>query len=176
MRSPLRQTGSEAEIENLRHVFGATDADLDALADFYMTMVGLSDADIAALDEVGMADYMRPFGLPTGLASQIYATLNMLFVVPVDRLAASEGVLVLRNMVLGGAGRFHRGGYGQVAEACAAVRRGSRRRVPAEHAGARGRGRGRPGGGDRHRQGDDPGAGRRVQRRHPADRPGAGRA
>ena len=47
-----------AEIENLRHVFGATDADLDALADFYMTMVGLSDDDIAALDEVGMADYM----------------------------------------------------------------------------------------------------------------------
>ncbi len=43
----------------------------------------------------------------------------MLFVVPVDRLAASEAVLVLRNMVLGGAGRFHRGGYGRVAEVCA---------------------------------------------------------
>jgi prolycopene isomerase len=119
MRSPLRQTGSDAEIENLRHVFGATDDDLSALADFYMTMVGLGDDEIAALDEVGMADYVRPFGLPTGLASQIFATLNMLFVVPVDRLAASEGVAVLRNMVLGGAGRFHRGGYGQVAEACA---------------------------------------------------------
>ena len=143
MRSPLRQTGSEAEIENLRHVFGATDADLAALADFYMTMVGLADDDIAALDEVGMADYMRPFGLPTGLASQIYATLNMLFVVPVDRLAASEGVLVLRNMVLGGAGRFHRGGYGQVAEACAryVVDRGGVF-LPSTP-GARGRGRGR---------------------------------
>ena len=136
MRSPLRQTGSEAEIENLRHVFGATDADLAALADFYMTMVGLADDDIAALDEVGMADYMRPFGLPTGLASQIYATLNMLFVVPVDRLAASEGVLVLRNMVARRRravppGRLRPGGRG-----VRPVRRRSRRRVPAQHAGA----------------------------------------
>jgi phytoene dehydrogenase-like protein len=64
---------------------------------------------------------MEPFGLPDGLRSQIFATLNMLFVAPVDRLAASEAVLVLRNMVLGGAGRFHRGGYGRVAEVCAEV-------------------------------------------------------
>lgn len=121
MRSELRQSGSEAEIDNLRRVFGATDDDLAALGDFYLTMLGLTDDEVATLDQVGMADYMAPFGLPTGLASQIFATLNMLFVVAVDRLAASEAVLVLRNMVLGGAGRFHKGGYGKVAEVCAEV-------------------------------------------------------
>lgn len=119
MRSPLRQTGTDDEMANLRRVFDVSDADLDALAGLYMNMVAMSDDDIVALDEVGMLDYLRPFGLATGLHSQICATLNMLFVAPVDRLAASEAVLVLRNMVLGGAGRFHRGGYGQVAEACA---------------------------------------------------------
>lgn len=119
LRSELRQTGSPEELENLKRVFGATDQDLAALGDFYVGMLALTDDEIAALDEVGMAEYLAPYGLAPGLQSQIFATLNMLFVVAVDRLAASEGVLVLRNMVLGGAGRFHQGGYGRVAEACA---------------------------------------------------------
>ncbi|OWY62356.1 hypothetical protein B7486_58885, partial [cyanobacterium TDX16] len=93
--------------------------DLQALGDLYLAMIAMSDEDVAALDEVGTVDLLGPYGLATGLASQIYATLNMLFVAPVDRLAASESVTVLRNMVLGGAGRFHRGGYGQVAEVAA---------------------------------------------------------
>jgi prolycopene isomerase len=121
MRSPLQQTGSESELAALRHVFGATENDLSKLAEFYMAMLAMSEDDIVGLDEVGMVDFVTPFGLPSGLTSQIFATLNMLFVVPVDRLAASEAVLVLRNMVLGGAGRFHHGGYGRVAEACAEV-------------------------------------------------------
>lgn len=119
LRSELRQSGSEAELAELQRVFGATDDDVAALGTFYLTMLGLTDEEVAALDETTMADYVAPFGLAPGLASQIFATLNMLFVVAVDRLAASEAVLVLRNMVLGGAGRFHKGGYGRVAEACA---------------------------------------------------------
>ncbi len=119
MRSALRQTGSEEELESLRRVFGASPEDLERLGDFYMTIIAMSDEDIAALDEIGTVEFVTPFGLSTGLTSQMYSTLNMLFVTPVDRLAASEAVLVLRNMVLGGAGRFHRGGYGRVAEACA---------------------------------------------------------
>lgn len=121
MRTPLQQTGSDAELDNLRRVFGATDDDLAKLADFYMSMLTMSDEDIFSLDEVGTVDFVTPFGLSPGLTSQIYATLNMLFVVAVDRLAASEAVLVLRHLVTGGAGRFHRGGYGRVAEACAEV-------------------------------------------------------
>ncbi len=121
LRSALRQTGSPEELAELRRVFGADDDDLARLGEFYLSMLALSDEDLTALDGVGTVDYVTPFGLPTGLTSQLYATLNMLFVAPVDRLAASEAVLVLRNMVLGGAGRFHRGGYGRVAEVCAEV-------------------------------------------------------
>jgi len=120
LRSALRQTGSEDELSGLRRVFGATEQDLATLGEFYLAMLAMSEDDVLALDEVGTMDFVTPYGLPTGLTSQIYATLNMLFVAPVDRLAASEAVLVLRNMVLGGAGRFHRGGYGRVAEVCAA--------------------------------------------------------
>ena len=119
LRSELRQSGSPEELDNLKRVFGSTDEDVAALGEFYLGMLALTDDEVAALDEVGMAEYMAPYGLAPGLQSQIFATLNMLFVVAVDRLAASEAVLVLRNMVLGGAGRFHKGGYGRVAEACA---------------------------------------------------------
>jgi hypothetical protein len=62
---------------------------------------------------------IRAFGLPESLVSQLCATLNTLFVVPVNRLAASEAVFTLRQLMLGGAGRYHLGGYGRVAEVCA---------------------------------------------------------
>ena len=119
-RSPLRQTGEAQDLADLQSTFGATDADMDRLATFYLSILSMSDEEVEALDDVGMLAFLRPFGLPAGLESQILSTMNMLFVVPVDRLAASEGVLVLRQVVLGGAGRFHGGGYGQVAEVCAA--------------------------------------------------------
>ncbi|MCZ7536485.1 MAG: hypothetical protein M5T61_11650 [Acidimicrobiia bacterium] len=43
----------------------------------------------------------------------------MAFCVPLNRLPASEGIFVLRQIVNGGAGRYHVGGYGRVAEVCA---------------------------------------------------------
>lgn len=119
MRSALRQTGTPEEIDNLRRVYGATDDDLAALGNLYGTALSLEGADLDALDEVGMLDWIHRFGLPAPLVSQLCATLNTLFVVPVNRLAASEAVFTLRQLVLGGAGRYHLGGYGRVAEVCA---------------------------------------------------------
>jgi prolycopene isomerase len=119
MYSALRQTGDPTEMENLRRVFGANDDDLAALARLYTAALTLEGEALEALDDVGMLDWMRPFGLPASLLSQICMNLNTLFVVPVNRLAASEAILTMRQQVLGGAGRYHIGGYGRVAEACA---------------------------------------------------------
>ncbi len=119
MSSPAHQTGSDTEIANLRRVFGATDADLEAMASMFMTALALQPADVEALDEIGSLDWLRGFGLSTPLLSQWCAILNMLFVVPVDRLAASETALILAQMATGGTGRYHVGGYGRVAEVCA---------------------------------------------------------
>lgn len=119
MRAPLQQTGAPEQMAALRDTYGVDDVGLEAFATMYMTAALTSDEDLAALDEVGMLDWLAPFGLPPALLSQVCTTMNTLFVVPVDRLAASEGVPGLRQIALGGAGRFHRGGYGQVAEECA---------------------------------------------------------
>jgi prolycopene isomerase len=119
MYSPLQQTGGPEEMDNLRRVFGATDGGLAALARMYTAVLTLEGEDLDALDDVGMLDWMRPFGLPPSLLSQTCMNLNTLFVVPVNRLAASEAILTMRQQVLGGAGRYHIGGYGRVAEVCA---------------------------------------------------------
>jgi prolycopene isomerase len=119
MYSALQQTGDPKEMDNLRRVFGATDDDLAAIAKLYTAVLTLQGEELDALDDVGMLDWMRPFGLPDSLTSQICMNLNTLFVVPVNRLAASEAIFTMRQQVLGGAGRYHLGGYGRVAEACA---------------------------------------------------------
>ncbi|MBW2275729.1 MAG: NAD(P)/FAD-dependent oxidoreductase [Deltaproteobacteria bacterium] len=119
MRSALQQTGDPKEMENLRRVFGASDEDLAALAQLYTAVLTVKDEELEALDEVGMLEWMRGFGLPAPLESQVCMNLNTLFVVPVNRLAASEAILTMRQQVLGGAGRYSVGGYGRLAEACA---------------------------------------------------------
>jgi prolycopene isomerase len=119
MRMPLIASGSPQEMENLKRVYGIGDEELTALGNFYGALFAVDDAQLAALENVGMFEWMGQFGLARPLESQICMNLNTLFVVAVDRLAASEAIPVLRAQVLGGAGRYHLGGYGRVAEACA---------------------------------------------------------
>jgi prolycopene isomerase len=118
MYSPLRQTGAPEEMENLKRVFGVSDDELGAFAQLYTAVLTLKEEEIEALDDVGMLEWMGQFNLPRSLESQICMNLNTLFVVPVNRLAASEAVLTMRQQVLGGAGRYTVGGYGRVAEVC----------------------------------------------------------
>ena len=119
MYSPLLQTGSEKEINDMKATFDVDDDGLAAMGELYGAILSLSDEELDPLDDVGFSEWMAPFKVPTPLASQIFMNLNTLFVVAVDKLPASEGILALRDQVLGGAGRYHLGGYGIVAEACA---------------------------------------------------------
>lgn len=118
-RTALQQTGDPESLEALKRTYGIDDRGVEAMAAMYLAALGTTDADLDALDDIGMHQWMSQFGLPASIEAQVCATMNMLYVVPVNRLAASEGVLGLRQIVTGGAGRFHKGGYGQVAEACA---------------------------------------------------------
>lgn len=119
MYSPLLQTGSAEEMDALKATFDVTDEDLAALAEMYGAVLTLTDEQLAGLDDTGMLAWMGQFNLAAPLQSQICMNLNTLFVVAVDRLCASEAILALRDQVTGGAGRYHVGGYGHVAEVCA---------------------------------------------------------
>jgi phytoene dehydrogenase-like protein len=119
MYSPLIQTGSQEEMDRVKQTYDVTDADLEVLGTMYGAILTLTEEEIGTLDDVGMLQWMSQFNLATPLLSQVCMNLNTLFVVAVDRLPASEGIPVLRDQVLGGAGRYHIGGYGRVAEVCA---------------------------------------------------------
>lgn len=116
---PAKQADDPQAFERLKSVFGVTDDELVAMATMFAAILTLDDSDLDALDNVGMLEWMRGFDLPDPLLAQIGVSLNLLFVAPLDRLAASEAVYTLRQLVLGGAGRYHVGGYGKVAEVCA---------------------------------------------------------
>jgi prolycopene isomerase len=119
MYSPLMATGSEKELQDLKDTFDVNDDDVAALGQMYGAILTLSEEEIDSLDDTGMLTWMRQFKLPAALESQVCMNLNTLFVVAVDRLAASEAIRTLRDQLLGGAGRYHIGGYGRVAEVCA---------------------------------------------------------
>jgi len=119
MYSPLIASGSAEEMENLKRLYAVGDEELAALGNFYAALFGIDDAALESLEEVGMLGWLQQFALAPPLLSQLCMNLNTLFVVPVNRLAASEAIPVLRAQAIGGAGRYHIGGYGRVAERCA---------------------------------------------------------
>jgi phytoene dehydrogenase-like protein len=107
-------------VERMKTVFDATDEDFACLGKMFGDIVGTPDDELDALDDVGALEWMRSFGFRESLVTQMACTLNLLFCTPVNRIPVSEAVRTLRDIYAGGAGRYHVGGYGKVAEACAA--------------------------------------------------------
>lgn len=68
-------------------------------------------------DNISMLDFLREHDLPEPMHDWLVSLMNLFFVVPVDKLPASEAILTLRSIAAGGAGRYHKGGYGVVAQA-----------------------------------------------------------
>jgi prolycopene isomerase len=80
--------------------------------------------EIDTLDEVSFADFLAGYRVPRALRSYLGMQSNIIFVVPIDRLAASEMIRVLQDFGRGGAGRYHSGGFGRIAEVfCKGVER-----------------------------------------------------
>ena len=85
---------------------------------------GMKPEEIDELDEVSFADFLRRYRVPQPLLSYLAMQVNIIFVVPIDRVAASEMIRVLQDFGPGGAGRYHSGGFGRVAEVfCQGVER-----------------------------------------------------
>jgi prolycopene isomerase len=76
----------------------------------------LDDAAISDLDNVSFLQFISAYKLPQSVISYFGMQANVIFVVPIDQLAASEMIRVTRDFGKGGAGRYHRGGFGRVAE------------------------------------------------------------
>lgn len=99
-------------------ILGLQDANSTEVTRFFSDLTSVTDAQLEQLDDVSFAEFLARYSLPQSLISYFGMQANIIFVVPIDLLAASEMIRVTRDFGKGGAGRYHRGGFGRIAEAC----------------------------------------------------------
>lgn len=91
-------------------------ADLPEMARLFGDMTSMAPDDIGALDDLSFSEFLSRYRLPRSVFSYFGMWSNILFVVPIDLLAASEAIKTFRDFIAGGAMRYASGGYGRVAE------------------------------------------------------------
>lgn len=111
-----RPSRDPAAMVALPTALGASEGEVNGLMRLVGAVFSTADEALADLDEVSALDWVRGFGIGHQLESYLFMVLNLLFVVAVDRLPASEAVKTLRDFFAGGGGRYHLGGFGQLAE------------------------------------------------------------
>lgn len=105
-------------------ILGLQPADFPETLRLLEDIGGMPAEEIDKLDHVSFAEFLSGYRIPQSLLSYFGMQANIIFVVPIDRLAASEMIRVLQDFGPGGAGRYHGGGFGRVAEVlCEGVER-----------------------------------------------------
>ncbi len=111
-----------ADGETIFPMLGLQPEDLPELLRMLGDIAAMQPDDIDKLDQVSFADFISGYRLPESVHSYLGMQCNIIFVVPIDRVAASEMIRVLQDFGAGGAGRYHSGGFGHVVEIfCEAV-------------------------------------------------------
>jgi len=77
----------------------------------------MSEEEAATLDAVSFSDWLARYDVPQPILSFLCGIANGVFMVPIDRLPASEGISTIQQMFLRGGGLYCRGGIGRFAEA-----------------------------------------------------------
>jgi len=116
---PSKQAEDPLALDQLEKTFGVAPDDVEKMVAMVTQIFVMPDDEIDALDDTGTLPWMRSFGVPDPVIAYMSAMLNLVFVAPVDRVPASEGIRTMRQLFLGGGGRYHAGGYGRIAELCA---------------------------------------------------------
>jgi len=105
-------------------MLGMQPADFLEALRLFQDIGGMPPEEIEKFDQVSFADFLSGYRIPQSLLSYLGMQSNIIFVVPIDQVAASEMIRVLQDFGPGGAGRYHGGGFGRVAEVfCQGVER-----------------------------------------------------
>jgi len=105
-------------------ILGITGEDVPEVMRLFTDIGGATPEQIRELDDVSFSEFLSRYRLPQSLVSYLGMQANIVFVVPIDLLAASEMIRTIQDFSAGGAGRYHRGGFGRMAEVfCQAVER-----------------------------------------------------
>ncbi len=105
-------------------LLGITGEDLPEVMRLFGDIGQATPEQIRELDDVTFSEFLSRYRLPQSVLSYLGMQANIIFVVPIDLLAASEMIRTIQDLSAGGAGRYHRGGFGRMAEGfCQAVER-----------------------------------------------------
>jgi prolycopene isomerase len=77
-------------------------------------MLTMSDADRAKLDDVSMQEWLAERDVPDVLYSYMGFHANASLAEPIDLVAASEQILIMKQVMLQGGGGQYKGGFGQL--------------------------------------------------------------
>jgi phytoene dehydrogenase-like protein len=97
---------------------GIDDAGIGEIIRFATETAALTPYEIDQLDDVTYYDFLMRYNLPTPFLSMLGMQSNIVYVVPIDQVAASEFIKTSRDMMANSAGYYSRGGYGRLFERC----------------------------------------------------------
>lgn len=119
---PLPGQGADPELMMAQmRWLGIDDAGLGEITRMVIETAALTPYDIEQLDTVTYHEYLMKFDLPKPFYSLLGMQANIVYVVPIDLVAASEFIKTSRDMMVNGAGYYSTGGYGRIFERCIEV-------------------------------------------------------
>lgn len=101
------------------NLWGIGDEDRAKAMRFLTEMVMMPPDTVDALDDVSMHDFMAQHDVPFALYSYLAFHANASLAEPVDRVAASEQVKIMKQIAFQGGGGNYKGGFGHLIEVIA---------------------------------------------------------
>jgi len=112
---PSEQQADEGPLALVR-LLNLTEQELPNAARIFADMTSMPPEEIDKLDDVTLSEFLSRYDVPRPVYTYLGMWCNIVFVAPIDLVAASEAIRTHQDFARGGAGRYSSGGYGRVAE------------------------------------------------------------
>ncbi len=113
---PPGEQGGEGPLA-LVGLLGLTEEELPKAVPVFADMTTMPPEEIDKLDDVTLSEFLSRYDeVPQPLVTYLGMWCNIVFVAPIDLVAASEAIRTHQEFATGGAMRYSTGGFGRVAE------------------------------------------------------------
>ena len=90
------------------------ESEQERIMEFMTGMLMMEEDELRELDDVTMHDYLMRHDVPDAIYSYLAFHANASLAEAIDRVAASEQILIMQQMMLEGGGGQYKGGFGQL--------------------------------------------------------------
>jgi prolycopene isomerase len=108
----------EYAMQEVMKWLGIKDEELPEILRLVAETAKLTPYEIEKMDDITYHEYLSNYNLPVPFYSLLGMQANIVYVLPIDQVAASEFIKTSRDMTEKGAGYYSKGGYGRLFERC----------------------------------------------------------